>query len=491
MKKINVIITVLIFSLFISCKKDILTENPKTLVVEDFYNTNGQVEAALASIYTPIRGPLAGWMIGAIECQTEWGAGIVGATNFDGHKTMQGLDAVPANNIVQIWDNLFLGVRNANLVIKNAPNGKELTTDAKSKYIGEAKFMRAFIYLQLVKSWGGVPLYTELNMDKTSGVAKSTKDEVYKLIVSDLKFAETNLPDNAPLLGKPSKLIAKAVLADVYLYMGMYSDASQKADEVIKTQRYSLEKVTVADDFNKLFGIGASSAEEVFYLKFNTQNPSGLILFTQQITTPWFGTSGYGIFTWFKESKYFSEWDDKDLRKRFNWYEDPKAANRYVAGQTAFPQKGVTLISPKKYNNPTATIAAFDLPVYRYADILLIYAEAEARANKAPTANAVEKLNMVHRRAYGYDPMLASPVDFKLSDYNETSFIDLVVKERGYEFQFEGKRWFDLVRSGRVNSVIKTYIDRDVAAKHLLWPIPAIEFSLNEALKPADQNPGY
>ena len=70
MKKINVIIAVLIFSLFISCKKDILTENPKTLVVEDFYNTNGQVEAALASIYTPIRGQLAGWMIGAIECQT-------------------------------------------------------------------------------------------------------------------------------------------------------------------------------------------------------------------------------------------------------------------------------------------------------------------------------------------------------------------------------------------------------------------------------------
>ncbi|MGB4400435.1 MAG: RagB/SusD family nutrient uptake outer membrane protein, partial [Daejeonella sp.] len=314
---------------------------------------------------------------------------------------------------------------------------------------------------------------------------------VYKLIVSDLIYAETNLPENAALLGKPSKRVAKAVLADVYLYMGLYSDASKKADEVIKTQRYSLEKVTVADDFNKLFGIGASSPEEVFYLKFNTQSPSGLILFTQQITTPWFGTSGYGIFTWFKESKYFSEWDDRDLRKRFNWYEDSKAANRFVPGQTAFPQKGVTLISPKKYNNPTATIAAFDLPVYRYADILLIYAEAEARVNKAPTANAVEKLNMVHRRAYGYDPLVASPVDFKFTDYNETSFIDLIVKERGYEFQFEGKRWFDLVRSGRVNSVMKTYIDRDVAAKHLLWPIPAIEFSLNEALKPADQNPGY
>jgi hypothetical protein len=82
-------------------------------------------------------------------------------------------------------------------------------------------------------------------------------------------------------------------------------------------------------------------------------------------------------------------------------------------------------------------------------------------------------------------------VDFNLLDYSLESFVNLVIMERGYEFQFEGKRWFDLVRAGKANEVMVSAIGREVAEKHLLWPIPAIEFDLNEALLPSDQNPGY
>ncbi len=128
---------------------------------------------------------------------------------------------------------------------------------------------------------------------------------------------------------------------------------------------------------------------------------------------------------------------------------------------------------------------------YRYADVLLIYAEASAQA-AGPTADGVEKLNMVHRRAYGLDPLQPSSVDFQLAAYTTETFTDLVVQERGYEFQLEGKRWFDLVRSGRVKEVMKNNIGREVADKHLLWPIPRIEFDLNKGLDPTkDQNPGY
>lgn len=99
---------------------------------------------------------------------------------------------------------------------------------------------------------------------------------------------------------------------------------------------------------------------------------------------------------------------------------------------------------------------------------------------------------MVHRRAYGLDPLLPSLVDFKLADYTKTTFTDLVIQERGYEFQLEGKRWFDLVRSGRVKEVMKENIGIDIADKDLLWPIPRIEFDLNKGLdKTKDQNPGY
>jgi hypothetical protein len=271
----------------------------------------------------------------------------------------------------------------------------------------------------------------------------------------------------------------------------MHDQAAAKANEVVTSAKHSLEKVTVADDFNKIFGMGATSPEEIFYLKYNITSPSELILFTQQITTPWFGSNGFGVINWHNRAKFYTNWNDNDFRKRFNWYNDTKS-NPFLPNQPEFPTTGVTIISPKKYNNPTATISTFSLPCYRFADALLIYSEASAQAT-APSNLAMERLNMVHRRAYGYDPLVPSPVDFKLSDYDtKTAFTNLVIQERGYETQFEGKRWFDLARSGTVREVMKNNIGRDVADKHLLWPIPTIEFDLNKGLdRGKDQNPGY
>jgi hypothetical protein len=490
MKKIKYILFINAVFLLSACE-GLLEEKPKALMVEGFYSSPAEVEAGLAAIYSPLRGQMSGWWIGALDCQAEWGAGYVGAANFDSHKSMQGLDNVASNNVVAIWDNMFQSIRNANLVIKYTPASTTLSEEAINGYLGEARFMRAFTYFQLVKAWGGVPLYTELNMDQTTGVAKSTKEEVYQLIRSDVEFAVANLPDDAPLLGKPSQLVAKTLLADVYFYLEMYAEASELANEVIQSGKFSLEEVTVPDDFNNLFGLSANSPEEIFYLKFNQNSSSGLVLFTQQIATPWFGGQGYGIFTWHAASEFYKNWNDQDFRKQFNWYIEEERTNPFLAGQPAFPNSGVTLLSPKKYNAPEETVSTFDLPVYRYADILLIYAEASAMANNQPTMDGMEKLNMVHRRAYGYNPLQPSAIDFKLSDYNLETFTDLVIQERGYEFQFEGKRWFDLVRSGKVNEVMVEAIGREVAEKHLLWPVPAIEFDLNEALQPEDQNPGY
>lgn len=473
-----------------SCK-DVLIENPKALTVEGFYNTPTEVEAGLAAIYAPLRSDMSGWWIGILESHAEWGAGMSGAANFDSYKSMQGVDDVGANNLIPRWNAFYVAIRNANLVINYTPDGKALTQEQKDKYLAEAKFMRAFAYFQLVRGWGGVPIHTEQNLSESGSIPKGTKKQVYELITSDLEFAEKHLPDKAPLVGKPSKWAAKTFLADVYLYQDLYAKASEKAREVIQSGKHSLERVAVADDFNKVFGMNASSPEEIFYLKYNVNSPSQLVLFTMQISTPWFGSNGFGVINWHNKAKFYTDWEDSDLRKRFNWYEEKVRSNPFLPGQPAFPNQGVTILSPKKYNNPGATIATFSLPVYRYADVLLIYAEASAQA-AGPTADGLEKLNMVHRRAYGYDPLQPSPVDFKLSDYNKETFTDLVVQEKGYEFQFEGKRWFDLVRSGRAKKIMKNNIGRDVADKHLLWPIPQIEFDLNQGLdKSKDQNPGY
>ena len=492
MKKKILYIPVL-FTLMVVCScKKLLIESPKGLVVEGFYNTPSEVEAALAAIYTPLRSDMSGWWLSILECHAEWGAGMVGHTNFDSYKSMAGLSDVGKNNLVTRWNSFYLAIRNANLVIKHIPDGKNLNDVQKNVYLGEAKFMRAFAYFQLVRGWAGVPLQTEENLSETNSIPKATKEKIYDLITSDLEFAESKLPDNAPLIGKPSKWAAKTFLADVYFYRDMYDKAAAKANEVIMSGKHSLEKVNVPNDFNKVFGMGAISPEEIFYLHYNVNSPSELILFTHQENTPWFGTEGFGVFSWHDKAKFYTTWNDNDFRKQFNWYTDATVPNQFLPNQPGFPTSGVTILSPKKYNNPAATIATFSLPCYRYADVLLIYAEASAQAGSA-TADGMEKLNMVHRRAYGFDPLQPSPVDYKLADYpTKKAFTDLVIQERGYETQFEGKRWFDLVRSGTVKEVMKNNIGVDVTDKHLLWPIPDIEFDLNHGLdRSKDQNPGY
>lgn len=473
-----------------SCNK-LLEESPKGLNVDAFYNTPAEVEAGLAGIYTPLRSQMSGWWISILESHAEWGAGLNGSANFDPFKTMKGIDKVGENNLVPIWNSFYVAIRNANLVINYTPNGTSLTPEQKNRYMAEAKFLRAFAYFQLVRGWGGVPLHTEKNINESGSIAKGSKTQIYELIATDLEFAEKYLPDRAPLIGKPSVWSAKTFLADVYFHQGLHDKAALKANEVITSGKHALEKVTVAEDFNKVFGMGSNSAEEIFYLKYNVNSPSQLVLHTMQISTPWFGSNGFGNINWHNQAKLYTTWINNDLRKRFNWYIDTRG-NPFLANQPEFPRQAGIILSPKKYNNPSATIETFSVPSYRYADVLLMYAEASAQA-AGPTANGMEKLNMVHRRAYGYDPLQPSPVDFKIPDFNsKKAFTDLVIMERGYETQLEGKRWFDLVRSGTVKEVMKNNINRDVEDKHLLWPIPTIEFDLNPGLdRTKDQNPGY
>ena len=123
---------------------------------------------------------------------------------------------------------------------------------------------------------------------------------------------------------------------------------------------------------------------------------------------------------------------------------------------------------------------------------MLIYAEAASRANNGPTSEAMEYLNQVHIRGYGYDPDASSPIDYKMENYNADSFLDLVLQERGYEMILECKRWLDLVRTDKVTECIKLSKGKDLNKSMLLWPIPVVETNYNKAIDPVkDQNPGY
>ena len=131
--------------------------------------------------------------------------------------------------------------------------------------LGEARFLRAFAYFNLIKNWGAVPLRTEENLELTD-IARSPINEVYEQIIIDLNYAEANLPDNERLRGAPSKWVAKTLLADVYLSMENFTEASNKANEVIQSGKYALLPIETTDDYQNIFSAGvAKNSEEIFY----------------------------------------------------------------------------------------------------------------------------------------------------------------------------------------------------------------------------------
>ncbi|MDP2336055.1 MAG: RagB/SusD family nutrient uptake outer membrane protein [Bacteroidota bacterium] len=483
LKLINIKLVYFILAVFflLSCS-DMLTEEPKSLAEETFYNTPAEVETAVNAIYSPLRNNncLGGLYASQLESYTDY---CYGNGSYAVLNDFQGLNATNINRVGSIWNNFYLAIRNANLVILNTPKGTAINEADINKFVGEAKFLRALTYFYLVRNWGGVPIRTENNMREYE-LKRGTIEEVYALILSDLQIAESNLPEKPSNIGRPSKWAAKTLLSDVYLQLNRFAEARDKAKEVIESQKYSLVKVSSTDDFQKIFGPDViNTTEEIFYLKFIRQVAQGYIwcMFVNDAGTKLHGAGGFTSHYSDQTSFFFTNWDDADLRKG-NWF-------------IWNINRGPNSLLSKKLIDPLAVSAdgaGNDYTLYRYADLLLIYAESASRAAGKPTLEAMEALNQVHRRAYGKIPTEASNIDLKIDNYTAETFLDLVIKERGYEFQYESKRWLELKRTGKAAKIILEAKGKTIAPMHYLWPIPVSEMNYNKALDPAkDQNPGY
>ena len=485
MRTKNIIYMLLIGMISVSCS-DMLDESPKSIAVETFYNTPAEVEAALNAIYAPLHTQNS--MNGIYGAITEACADyIYGRGSFVNPTEYQGLDNTNVTRINDVWNYWYQSIRNANICIQNIPNGAELTDTHKKNYIGEARFMRAFVYLHLVQNWGGVVLRTEENLSELE-VPRSTADVIWELIEKDLVFAQENLPDKPRTSGAPSLWAAKTMLTEVYLHKGKNREALATANEVMQSGKYSLISVAVESDFHtKIFAPEVSnSSEEIFYLKFSRTSNNGNLapMYAHHPNSGYIGARGwYAHYSDSEKNPILKDWDKNDLRYAYNWY----LFNTIGLGTTS--------VLNKKFQDKGATgnnACGNDLPIYRYSELLLYFAEAEAKVNGVTDAG-IEALNKVHRRAYGETPTAPSTVDFTAADFPDVDkFMELVIRERGYETIYEGKRWNDLKRLGIAKKVIKEVKGIDVADKHLLWPIPVSEMNYNSKIDPnKDQNPGY
>ncbi len=437
-----------------SCKK-ILDETPKATIILSELDPV-LLDQTVIGVYEPLtrsRGRLWESTVGlTFELMSDYADGGASQINRSNYNSLLN----NPNDLSQSWTTLYEGIGRANLLIANLDITTTLTDAQKKRAYGEAYFVRAISYSFAVRAWGKVPMRLKpiLNSNDVA-LAKSEITVIYDQIITDLKFAETALPNTvtAALAGRATAGAAKTALAEIYLIKGDYTNARNKAKEIMDT------KTTYGYDLEPSLALlysptSATNKEDIFSLKFSQVLNQGSFWASywadSRAKAAGYSVSGNrfgGIMSW---APIISGWNNNDLRKQFSLY-----TNYLINGvlTNAEVEAGLYDTRMGKYKDPNAPIDTGngnDFYLLRYADVLLIFAEAENKLNAA-SAPAYDAVNQVRRRAFGLPITTPSAVADLPAGLTQTQFDDMVFRERGYEFIGECKRWFDMVRTGRVD----------------------------------------
>ncbi len=464
-----------------SCESYLDEEPIDFLSEEQFYQTEDDAVAVVNAAYEPFAtsGYYGQQFFVQVEMKAEYCLGR-GSHQPPG---VYELDPQNTDRIAGIWRLAYLSINRANAAIARIP-AIEISEDLKTRTLAEAHFVRALNYFNLVRLWGAVPLQEEeIDAIVDFSFPRAPVDAIYELILEDLQIAEAGLnlksEQTAPAeLFRATVGAAQLLLADVYLTLERYDEAQQKAEAVIASGEYSLEpEVLDVYDVNR-----ETSSEDVFSIKFARIEGLGssLPVFTHNVNA---GYSSAGFRTILGNTDSFlSTWDADDLRRNLNLYSTPEDSAFLTASEPILFKKYIDREAQGDHGN--------DFPVYRYPYALYAYAEAELRGSGSLSAQGLEYINMVRRRAYGKD--INTPdasIDFA-AGLSSQEYLDIIFDERGKEFLLEDKRWFDMLRYNRVQELL-TASGFEYNPRVLLWPIPQEEIDNNEALTQADQNPGY
>lgn len=481
MKKVIIYIGLILLAS--SCKKE-LTEVPKDFISKaNFYKTAADAQAAITGVYSSLADNygITYWLFLVNHTDYENGRGSQAPISAFG----QILDVANIGRASDIWSSFYVTINRANSVLNNVPaiNMDEVT---KTRILAEAHFLRAMAYFDLVRGFGRVPIKTTESTDISKVASpRASLDSVYDLIITDGQAAEAGLPESVgDATGQASKWAAKILLAEVYLTRENWAQAAKEADDIINSGKYSLVRAQTSNDFYKMFAT-ETSTEDILSIHHSDSRRSSLPGYLHRPNTPPYNYGSGGNYAWLPNMKSFlATWDTRDLRRNFNLYTKYLGPN---GDSVSLPS--ATPILFKKFTTDPSGLAVFSDPIFRYTEAFLIYAEADCMANGGPTALSLERLNMIRRRAYGYDPAVASPVDYP-SGMTQDAFRDTVLMERAYSFIVEGKRWWDLKRTGRVKTAMAA-VGRTVIDARLLWPVPQEEIDNNPDISQQDQNPGY
>ncbi|MEP7257422.1 MAG: RagB/SusD family nutrient uptake outer membrane protein [Flavitalea sp.] len=467
------ILAMALFTIASSCNKS-LTETPISFVSPDqFYTSPEQVEAAYAASMGQLWNKYGGYSdpFGAVFVNDDqsYGGDLVISSNFGD----------------EAWRIHYVALRNINAALEAIQKGSLTGTSQEviDELVGQGKFLRSFNYFMLVRMFGDVPLIKEETPDPSvTAIARSPIADVYALIDADLTEAIAKLPDTwAGKPGRPTKGTAQGMLAKVYLTMATaplnltenYAKAAALALQVMQAGIYHLEQ-----DVHDLFQVNNKYGSEMMW----SFNSNGQDLSTPpQAHTPGFlnGWGGGAVEPAFEQS--FPSQPRKNAYLLFEYNGLPYTDVSWSPDNFPFCQKFINVSS----DDFAAFRSTVNLPILRYADVLLIYAEAKNMANGSPTQDAVDAINEVINRANGYvnnpdEPLLTTGL-------SKQAFDDAVLQERSWELCFENDRWFNLVRKRIVKEKNPLY-QQNFTDDDYLFPIPELDLRLDKLLT---QNRGY
>jgi hypothetical protein len=485
------------------CDKEFLEKQPKNdLAAENFYKDEADAQRALNGAYHGLQKSgcfrLRLWTLDIVAGNSIVGAGGAG----DGQETQQmaNFATTTANpGVADIWSTHYQTILAVNVVLDRVP---AIGMDAarRDAILGEARFLRALCYFDLVRLFGKVPLIlTQQTTRESLNVGRASVADVYRQIEQDLASAELVLPVQAPIVGHATKGAAKGMLAKVFLTQSKWADAAAKAQEVVSLGTYSLNS-SFAANFNPNTENGPESLFEVQYaFDPNSNGFSGDAVCNSR--SEFMGPRSANItpgggFGWNQPTAEFvRQFEAGDLRKPVTVF----ANGDQLGSFTYSSNSSITGFNTRKFVVPISsgvqTAFANDplnAVVLRYADVLLML--AEARNEQGQSADALGPLNLVRSRA-------GLPA---LSTTSQPILRDAIMKERRLELAFEnGERWFDLIRSKDNSGTVRALsflptlgapndqygVGRgNISTKFLLLPIPQNERDNNSAI---DQNDGY
>lgn len=495
--------------LFNSCYNDFLVTAPETELTDGtFFVTEDHFKQACTGVYNPLRDhgfATSCWLMGEMRSDNTHYNHYSANRLSTWEEIANFLETSRNDHVADYWRVLYNGIAKANIVIDRIAD-KGFTEKFKEEILGEVKFLRAYYYFELVKTFGGVPLNIhEVKSPEEAFIPRNSVDEVYTQILEDVKYAVDKLPEVAkfPADGRATKGAAKMLYAYVLMTKPDrdYPEAEKQLKDILNM------KYDLMDEYKDVFDTSKKNSEEhIFSIQFMMGDYGLESYFLYQFLPR---TTETELATGVKFANNISEggWNIPTAQMIDSYEPGDKRLNPSIAVAVGSSSDGEVLVyedilevgDPKikqydyakpfvnKYRWPHTKRNNTDdnWPIYRFADALLLLAENLVEQNKSN--EAAQYVNRVRTRA-GLANLTAITAE-------------VIANERKHELAFENHRWHDLLRTGKAIDVMTEYAKYikgvdimipangyNVTKDKLLYPIPYREITTNPDI---EQNPSY